>query len=299
MNTTIYKNRLGIESGGSTQCHRRPLHKSATVRLMNLQHACRSRFAGLPALLLIAGLLSTFTLHAQNGTQGSIVGTVTDSTGAAIVGATVTVTEMETATTFATATIEQGDYTVPYLLPGRYKVSVHASAFASQEVMNIILNVARVVRRDVSLSPGTRSESVTVSASTLSLDTDTAEIGAVITGRESNITIGGNKFSGCGERFYDPIMVLGGIAYPSGAQTDRITIQNSSIDSSCNTTKPESGYLVLVTGNWQQGYETPAYVTVEGNTFYERPYSSNWYIDPAVQPFTQSGNSDIPYNSCT
>jgi hypothetical protein len=117
--------------------------------------------------------------------------------------------------------------------------------------------------------------------------------------RSSNITISGNKFSRCGEKFYGPIIVLGGIAYPSGAQTNLITIQNNIIDSSCNTTKPGSGYLVLVTGNGRQGYETPAYVTVTGNTFYESPFSSDWYVDPAVQPFTQSGNSDIPYNSCT
>src|ERR1700747_649115 len=75
------------------------------------------------ALLLVAILLTARTAPAQ-GTTGSITGTVTDASGAAVPGATVTVTQTSTNDVHSATTSDSGFYTVPQLQPGKYRVSV-------------------------------------------------------------------------------------------------------------------------------------------------------------------------------
>src|SRR5206468_8392806 len=80
------------------------------------------------ALLLVVTLLTGRTAPAQ-GTTGSITGTITDETGAAVPGATVTVTQTSTNNVHTSTTSDSGFYTVPQLPPGNYRVSVEKSGF--------------------------------------------------------------------------------------------------------------------------------------------------------------------------
>src|SRR5690348_3676730 len=67
--------------------------------------------------------------YGQGGANGTIVGTVTDNSGAVVANATVDVTNTATNVSNRTQTTSSGDFTVPFLLPGTYRVTVQAPGF--------------------------------------------------------------------------------------------------------------------------------------------------------------------------
>ena len=95
-------------------------------------------------------------------TTGRILGSVTDTTGAAVAGAAVVVTDTQRGTTRAAATDASGDYVVPELQPGVYKVKAEAKGFKAVERVNITVEVAQDLRVDVTLPTGQVSETVVV-----------------------------------------------------------------------------------------------------------------------------------------
>ena len=78
-------------------------------------------------LLLVASAVSL--LHAQGGAYGTILGTVTDNSGAVVARANVDVTNLNTNVTKRTVTTSSGDFTLPYLERGNYRVSVQSQGF--------------------------------------------------------------------------------------------------------------------------------------------------------------------------
>jgi hypothetical protein len=127
--------------------------------------------------LLAVLLLSCSLLLAQNsGFQGS----VRDSSGAALVGATVTITNIETGVRTVNQTNEQGLYSVPLLNPGVYKLESSAQGFATQVIESVRLETGQVARVDFELKPGAVVESIDVSASAVLLNTETTDVGQVI-----------------------------------------------------------------------------------------------------------------------
>jgi hypothetical protein len=89
-----------------------------------------------------------------------------------------------TAATSHTQTTTAGEFSVPFLQPGNYRVSVNATGFQKSLVDNVGLVVGQHARVDVSLKPGSVSESVEVQAAAVALDTDSAAISQVITQRQ-------------------------------------------------------------------------------------------------------------------
>ena len=85
--------------------------------------------------LLIAS--ATTLLYSQGGAYGSILGTVTDNSGAVVAKAGVDVTNVATNVTKHTETTASGDFTVPYLAPGTYRVTVQSQGFQKSFVDNI------------------------------------------------------------------------------------------------------------------------------------------------------------------
>jgi Carboxypeptidase regulatory-like domain len=132
------------------------------------------------AAAVLLTLLSPTCLYGQN-VNGTIVGTVVDSTNAAVPDAGVTITNVDTAVNRVVQTDSNGYYSVPDLPPGNYKVSVQKSGFATAEHTSITLFADSTERVDVSLSPGGVSQTVTVSSEvTPALQTDTATTGRQI-----------------------------------------------------------------------------------------------------------------------
>jgi hypothetical protein len=133
---------------------------------------------------LAATLLSILlapAVWAQNIT-GEIDGTVTDTTGAIIPDATVTITNLDTKTVARTVkSSSKGIYTAPVLAVGDYSIRFQAEGFETSNIPVVTLNVGETLAENASLKPGNVDEAVTVNANTVAPDTQTAENSAVIT----------------------------------------------------------------------------------------------------------------------
>lgn len=137
-------------------------------------------------LCALAALLSLPTLpvlRAQNIT-GSILGNVTDPSGAAISGAEVTVTNTGTDKAVKAATDSRGYYAATNLPPGSYRVKVSAAGFKNTVRNDIALLVESQLRLDFSLEVGDTSSTVTVTAEAPLVDSETGSLGQVVTSKE-------------------------------------------------------------------------------------------------------------------
>lgn len=112
--------------------------------------------------------------------SGIFLGSVHDSSGAAVSGATVTVTETQTNVAHRTSTNEQGEYNVNHLNPGYYTISIEQAGFKSATQSNIKLDINQVIRIDVTLVPGAVSETIEVTAAAPLVESQTSSIGQVI-----------------------------------------------------------------------------------------------------------------------
>jgi hypothetical protein len=140
-------------------------------------------------------LLSSALLLSQGGATGTILGTVLDNSGAVVTGATVTVTNVATGVSNQTRTGSSGDYTVPFLQPGTYKVTVEAQGFQQSVLQDVGLVVAQEARANFNLKPGAVSETVSVEANAVSLDTDTSAVSQTVTQKQvDQLPLNGRNF---------------------------------------------------------------------------------------------------------
>jgi Carboxypeptidase regulatory-like domain len=132
---------------------------------------------GATASAVAALLLATTALAwAQAGT-GSLTGTVKDSQGAVLPGATITITNTATGATRTTVSNESGAYHLPGLPPGNYTLKVELSGFRTHVHENVMIQVDIATRNDVELALGGIAETVTVTEATPILNTTNASIG--------------------------------------------------------------------------------------------------------------------------
>ncbi|MBI3694269.1 MAG: TonB-dependent receptor [Acidobacteria bacterium] len=128
---------------------------------------------------LVLACLLPANLSAQAITA-KVVGAITDSTGASVRGATVTIRSVQTNQARTTSSDEAGNYEFPFLPVGSYKLAVQFTGFRNAEVSEFTLNVDQVARIDVQLQVGDVTETVSVVASTIGLQTEGATVGTVI-----------------------------------------------------------------------------------------------------------------------
>ncbi len=141
-------------------------------------------------LLMLAG-----KVFAQAGATGTILGSVTDSSGAIISNAKVTVTNTETNADFRTVTSSAGDFNAPSLNPGPYKVTVEATGFQKYLTTGLVLTVNQRLRVDAQLKPGAVTETVEASAQALALNTDSAELSNLISQQQvEELPLNGRNF---------------------------------------------------------------------------------------------------------
>jgi zona occludens toxin (predicted ATPase) len=113
---------------------------------------------------LVVSLL-TFPVFAQTGVaDGSIRGTIHDSSDAAVSGASVNAKNLETGFERSAVSNQVGEFEVPLLLPGRYEVSISVSGFAPFRQTGIVVQLAKASSLDVKLQVASAQESVTVQA---------------------------------------------------------------------------------------------------------------------------------------
>src|SRR6266849_1982146 len=130
-------------------------------------------------LLLLVFLSSPFGLAGQ-ATEGSILGTVTDSSGAAVPQATVRVTSVETGAGRVSETSSTGEYVVTNLSVGSYTVAIEAKGFQRAVHPPVSITVKARMRVDAILQVGEVAQTLNVSGVTTLIKTDTAELGGVV-----------------------------------------------------------------------------------------------------------------------
>jgi hypothetical protein len=146
-------------------------------------------------LLSFLVVSSTGLLYAQGGAYGTIVGTVTDNSGAVMAKASVDVTNVATNVTKHTETTSSGDFTVPYLAPATYRVTVQSQGFQKSVVDNIDLVVGQEARADVSMKPGATTETVEVTAQSVTLDTDSSALSQLVAQQQvEELPLNGRNF---------------------------------------------------------------------------------------------------------
>jgi hypothetical protein len=141
---------------------------------------CRMLFA----MLLILLPLSC-RLHAQS-THASLTGRITDPKKAVITAATVTVINTGTGIHYQGVTNETGEYYVPDLPPGRYRIEVEKLGFKAVIQSGVILHVQDALEVNFEMTLGSTSESVTVEGETPPLDTESSTVGTVVEQRKAN-----------------------------------------------------------------------------------------------------------------
>jgi hypothetical protein len=127
--------------------------------------------------LVLAGIPAVS--HAQ-ATRGTILGTITDQTGAAMPGVTVVATETRTNASYDTVTNETGNFTFPNIPDGIYNVKAELQGFKTVVREAIRLAVNTSIRVDLALAVGALAETVTVTGETPLLQTDRTDTGRVL-----------------------------------------------------------------------------------------------------------------------
>jgi hypothetical protein len=114
----------------------------------------------------------------------SISGTVTDPSGAIVPGSTVTATNVETGVSTSQLTNGQGFYSFQSLALGKYSIRVQQSGFKAYTQTGLVLDVNSALVVDVKLQVGQTSEQIEVSSAALHVDTESTQMGEVITAKE-------------------------------------------------------------------------------------------------------------------
>ncbi len=131
-----------------------------------------------PVLIAVIGIVAFATLtHAQVANNTALVGTVLDSSGSAVVGAKVTAVEESTGVVSPTTTNAQGYYSIKFIAPGTYDITVDQTGFSKLTKTGTIVPIDQAIRTDFSLKAGSETQTVTVSASTPPIPTDDATLG--------------------------------------------------------------------------------------------------------------------------
>ena len=142
------------------------------------------------AICAIAVALAVVTLGSvaglAQGTTSAIDGTVTDSSGAVVVGASVKVVNTATGVAYNTTTDSLGSYHVTQLPPGSYTMEVARTGFATQNLQAFRLFVDQHLQQNISLAVGQAVQTVSVSAAALLLDTEASNQAQLIQNQQIN-----------------------------------------------------------------------------------------------------------------
>ena len=126
-------------------------------------------------------LISMFSAYLWGqGSTGSLLGRVTDATGAVLPHARISVLNPGTNAHYDSMSNSAGDYLVPYLTPGSYELKVEAPGFKSYERSGIVIQQSAAITANVQMELGANTEVVQVSSTVPLMDTSTASTGTVV-----------------------------------------------------------------------------------------------------------------------
>jgi hypothetical protein len=135
--------------------------------------------------VILCVLLMCLPLFSQ-ANFGRILGVVTDQSGGVIPGATVTIVDTQRGVARTLTTNGVGEYNAPTLIPGTYVVRVEAKGFKKLERENVVLEVGKDVQLDVTVQPGERTETITVTDSIPLVQTTNDTLGGTLDSADIN-----------------------------------------------------------------------------------------------------------------
>ena len=222
--------------------------------------------ARLSALALVILLFAALPLRAATG--GSVCGTVTDTSGAVLPGAALRLVNSAQQTTYQAISDMRGFYIFPNLPVGHYDLTVSATGFTTQRKMDLTMDTDSALRVDTSLSVGTRSDAVVVTADPeVEVDTISTHLGEVISGAQmTDLPLNGRSYT-------DLLAIQPGVAPIS-------------------TLLPSSVIMAGVTGGLDpSGDENPGNLSING----QRESSNGFLVNGIdVQEHMNGGTSIIP-----
>jgi hypothetical protein len=133
------------------------------------------------AILVLAMVSLPFLAYGQNAT---ILGTITDPSGAVVPNATITITQVETGRAIVLTSNDAGQFVAPDIPIGHYNVKASVTGFKVAERLGLVLYENDRTRVDFQLQLGTTAQSVSVEANPIAVQTDTGEISNVINGTQ-------------------------------------------------------------------------------------------------------------------
>jgi hypothetical protein len=146
--------------------------------------------------ILLLAVAIPFAAHAQQY-SGTITGTVTDQGGAAVAGATVTYTNLGSNSSDSTTTTESGSFTFAQLPVGVYNVLIKQPGFKEFLSKNVEVHTSTVTELNAQLTVGAVTETMTVEASDVQVQTTSAAVGEVISGTQvRELPLNGENFMG-------------------------------------------------------------------------------------------------------
>src|ERR1700732_86830 len=164
----------------------RPLGASARRVLPTLDNLCgrkkmlRLRKLWLAFLVVIIVLALAPAPGWSQNVYGTIAGAVTDTSGAAVANATVTLTNLDTAQKRSIESDASGNYTFVNILPGRYKLEAEKTGFKKFVREPIVVQIESGLRVDIALPVGAQSETVEVPSEAPLLQSETQSLGQVV-----------------------------------------------------------------------------------------------------------------------
>ena len=137
------------------------------------------------ALYSLFALLVSCSIAMGQTITGSVTGTVSDPSGAAVAGAKVVATNVDTAVETSTTTTANGVYVLRFLQIGHYKISIEAPGFGSASVGPFNLEVGQEAKVDAKLKVGSVNENVVVTAAAPILNSENPSTGTSITAQQA------------------------------------------------------------------------------------------------------------------
>ncbi len=148
-----------------------------------------------PTLLISGAVVSLSATASAQVDRGAIVGTVSDASGARVADADVTVTNLQTNQASQFKTDGEGNYSAQLLKIGRYSVRVEKQGFSSSLESSVDVGVNQVVRVDLALQVGSKTETVEVTSAAPLLQTETSSLGTIeSTQRITELPLNGRNF---------------------------------------------------------------------------------------------------------
>jgi Carboxypeptidase regulatory-like domain len=189
-----------------------------------MSHRILFRFA---FVILLMG--TSLTVFAQEAT---ILGTVTDPTGATVPGATIRITNNDTGLMEQFPSNAAGEYVAPSLHIGRYVVRAEAAGFKSVEHKDVVLQVGDRIRVDFQLEVGAATEQVTVEAAPIAVQADSSEVSNVISGEQVQ------QIATNGRNLYLLTTLMPGVSNAMGGDFQLATPVSSDMNVSFNGLRP-------------------------------------------------------------